>query len=300
MKLGTTFSHRQLQYLNYPVIEALHTAFKLKLDYLRLGTYWDEIETTEHHYSWSSLEKILKLCQKNKQKVVLTVGLKAPRYPEFYFPTWLKNKNLNAAQTKSKILDFISKSVSQLSKFSCISHWQVENEPLDPSGPDKQTIPFSLLKKEVDLVRSLDKRPIITNLWGNALSKRNLLPKLEKISDVLAIDLYYQQFFKKILGKSFYIGPLDNQKKMSQLLVNCKKEVWVMELQAEPWEANQVDFLSDKPQSISPEKIKKFYQQASQLPVTTIMFWGFEYWFYQFKKGNAQYLDTIAKIMKAS
>ena len=74
-----------------------------------------------------------------------------------------------------------------------------------------------------------------------------------------------------------------------------------MELQAEPWEANEPDYLAQNPQSISPQKIKSFYQKAKQLPVSTIFFWGFEYWFYQLKQNNNNsYFETISEIISSS
>jgi len=297
MKFGTTFSHRQLQNLECSVFDALDKAIKLNFDYLRICVYWDEIEKKEGQYNWSQLEKTFTTCQKKKQDVVLTLGVKAPRYPEFYFPNWLKDKDLNNKQTQEKILTFVKKTVEKFKNLSCIKYYQVENEALDPSGLDNLTIPLSLLKKEISIVKKLDNRKIITSLWGNDLSKRKLLPKLAEISDIVGLDLYYQQFVKKILGKSFYIGPADSQQKMLKLLSKVDQEVWITELQAEPWEANEQNYLAKNPKSISPQKIKSFYQKVSQLSVSTIFFWGFEYWFYQLSKNNNHsYFETISEI----
>ena len=120
------------------------------------------------------------------------------------------------------------------------------------------------------------------------------------VADIIGLDLYYQQFIGKLFSRSFYLGPLDSQQKMTQLLSKLDQEVWIMELQAEPWESSQQDYLAADPASISPQKIKSFYQQASQLPVTTIFFWGFEYWFYQaVKNNNNSYLKTISELIVA-
>jgi hypothetical protein len=300
MKFGTTFSHQQLQHLGCSVPDALDKATELNLDYLRICTHWNEVEKTEGSYDWSALKEILNVCQKNNQDVILTLGVKAPRYPEFYFPDWIENKDPNNQQTQEKILGFIKKTIEEFKHLSCIKYYQVENEALDPSGPDNLVVPLSFLTTEISLVKKLDTRKIITTLWGNELSKRNSLQKLTKISDIIGLDIYYQQFIKKIFGKSLYVGPLDNQQKMTKLLNKYSKESWIMELQAEPWEASERDYLSENPKSISPQKIESFYQKASRLPVSTIMFWGFEYWFYQLdKKDNNNYFKTISGMISS-
>ncbi len=298
MKLGTTFSHRQLQHLECSVPDALDKAITLGFDYLRICAYWDEIEKNEGEYDWSPLEKILTTCQKNKQAVILTLGVKAPRYPEFYFPDWIKNKNPNSKQTQKNILSFITQVVNKFKHLTCIKYYQIENEALDSSGPNRLTIPLQFLTEEISLITALDHKKIIITIWGNQLSKKNSLTQLATKADIIGLDLYYQQFIKKILGKSFYTGPTDNQQKIINLLSQYQQEYWVMELQAEPWEADEQTYLSKNPKSISPQKIRKFYQKASQLPVTTILFWGFEYWFYQLNKNNhSDYFKTISDII---
>ena len=300
MKFGTTFSHRQLQHLSCSVSDSLEKAIELDFDYLRICTYWDEIEKDEGKYDWSQLETILNTCQKKQQSVVLTLGVKAPRHPEFYFPNWIKDKDLDNKKTQQKILSFVKQTLKKFKNLSCIKYYQIENEALDPSGPDNQKIPLSLLKKEINIVKKFDHKKTIISLWGNELSRRKLLPKLAKTTDIIALDLYYQQFVKKIFNKSFYMGPLDSQKKLANLLSKIDQEIWIMELQAEPWEAGEQGYLAQNPQSISPDKIKTFYQKASQLPISTIFFWGFEYWYYQSsQKNNNSYLETISKIISA-
>ena len=157
MIFGTTFSHRQLQHLSCSVSDALDKAIELNFDYLRICIYWDEIEKVEGEYDWSQLEKILAVCEKRQQSVVLTLGVKAPRYPEFHFPNWIENKNLNNIKTQKKILNFVEKSVARFKNLACIKYYQIENEALDPSGPDDLTIPLSLLKKESFYQNSLKK-----------------------------------------------------------------------------------------------------------------------------------------------
>lgn len=139
------------------------------------------------------MAEILDTCEKKQQPVILTLGVKSPRYPEFYFPEWVKHKSPDNNDTQKKILNFIKQAVNNFKHLSCVEYYQVENEALDPSGPDHQIIPLSFLKQEVEFVKKLDTKPVIITLWGNELSKRNFLNQLSSISDVVGIDLYYQQ-----------------------------------------------------------------------------------------------------------
>lgn len=299
MKFGISFSHRQVKHLGYEVDEALQKALELKLDYLRIGVYWDEVEPTEGKFIWHSVTNIIDVCEKQQQKVVLTLGVKAPRYPEFHYPSWLEYKDPHNIQTQRKILTLIEKTLRKTQNYTCISHYQIENEALDPSGEQQQIIPLDFLKKEVQLVKKLSSKPIITSLWGNNLSQRKLLSPLVSISDIVGIDLYYQQFISKVLNESFYKGPTDKPTKLKKLLNQASTEKWIMELQAEPWEADEAAYLSKTPDSISPQQLLKNYQKASQLPITTIMFWGFEYWFYQLKQyQNDEYFQVVQSIMQ--
>ena len=304
MQHGITFSHRQLQFLRCNVDDALQQALSLNFDYLRLCLYWDELEPQAKQFNWKIIQNILQKCQENQQAVVLTIGVKAPRWPEFYFPSWLETANITQQKTQDQLLQFISQALLELKSFSCIKYYQVENEALDPSGPKKKTIPLAFLKKEIELVRQLDPdREIITTLWGNQLSKRKILPKLAPISDIVGIDLYYRQFIKEILNQAIYIGPGDTSKKISQIIKQTQTKqkqvslIWIMELQAEPWESSNEKYLSVNPASISPQKIIDNYKMATKLPISTIFFWGYEYWYYRSQQGDSRYLKTIANLI---
>lgn len=287
--LSITFSPRQLKYLWLDVDDALQTALGFGFAHLRIGTYWSEVETVSGQYDFSKLQELLETCEKVQQSVVLTVSVKAPRWPEFYWPDSISKHGFKNQETQRKILNFVQHTVSELSKFSCITHWQIENEPFDPSGPENAVIPRDFLQKEVELVQRLDQRPIVLTLWGNTLSSRKNLPQLEQLSDIIGIDLYYRQFMTQILGKSFYSGPQDSDQKIRQIIAQSPKPIWITELQAEPWEKDQAGYFGKNPGSMSPEILQKNLERAVKLGVAEIFLWGFEYWVYRKMKGENRY-----------
>ncbi|MFH1551648.1 MAG: hypothetical protein ABIC36_02105 [bacterium] len=297
IRFGITFSHTHLNYLKIPINDTLDFALEMGFSHLRLGSYWQEIEKSKGLYNFSVLEDLLNRCEKTRQKVIMNVGVKSPRWPEFYWPRYLKEKNFNNSEARKRTLLFIEKLVKTLKNFSCITHWQVENEPLDPSGQKNLAIPFDFLKEEVELVRKLDNRPIILTLWANDLESRQLFLDVLPISDMIGLDLYYKQFMKSDKGKSFYEGPRTSDDYLREIVKTSSKEVIITELQAEPWEKDEKGYLSKNPQSISPKLLESNLQKALSLGTKEILLWGFEYWYYQKSRGDNRYLEMIKKYL---
>lgn len=290
-KLGLSWSAAQAQELGLDPLNSFETTLQWPIEYVRLGVYWDQVEAQPDQFNFSSLEPYLKLCTKYQKQVILTVGMKAPRWPEFYFPEHLTS-DPHDQNTKIKTLKFIQASVTAVSKYDCITTWQVENEPLDPSGPDGENIALEFLKQEVELVRSLDTRAVLLTAWGNNLKRQNL-PQLAPLADVLGLDLYYKQHLATFLGKSVYTGPDTSEKQLIKILSNFEKPIWITELQAEPWEDTSEHYRSNNPGSMSLKQLRKNWTRACQLPVEVVLFWGVEYWLWQQQQGNDEYVHWI-------
>ena len=297
MKLGINFSHRQLKELKIDLDDALRESIKYQFAYIRLSLYWDEVEKIKNTYDFSIIKKLLDFYQKSQESIILTVGVKAQRWPEYYWPEYIKKKNLNNRKTRESLLQFIDVSIKELKTYSCIKYWQLENEPLDPSGPNQDTIPLAFLQKEAKLIKNIDQRPIIVTLWGNEIIKRDLLGKLTTITDNIGLDLYYKQFVSKILKKSIYLGPLHSNQELKKHLAKFPNlNFWITELQAEPWEKDAKAYLSLVPKSISPQQLLKNFKQASLLNIDKILFWGFEYWLWKKINGDNSYFKILEEI----
>lgn len=291
--IGITLSSPHLRSLGIAPSIALETAFGYHFSHIRLGAYWNEIERARDTYDFEEFNTILTKCETAKQDVIVTVGVKAPRWPEYYFPAHLKVKNPYDSGTQSEILQFIKRTIDELKRYSCITHWQIENEPLDPSGPMDMTIPEVFLEKEIRTIKDADTRPIIVTLWGNDLQKRKLLPVVDSLGDIIGIDLYYRQYQGERFGRSVYRGPDHSDAWLSRLIASTKKPVWITELQAEPWEKDNETYLAEFPKSMSTHILDEHIKRASTLPVKEILLWGFEYWVYRAKKGDKSFLDLI-------
>src|SRR5689334_20584044 len=88
-ELGATFSHRHLKYLNLDIDTSLMKFKKIGLKWMRVCCYWSDIEEEESKFDFSEIDKIIRFCEKNNIKVIMTIGMKAPRWPEYYLPNWV-------------------------------------------------------------------------------------------------------------------------------------------------------------------------------------------------------------------
>jgi hypothetical protein len=300
--IGISFSPQQISHLGLDADQSLRVAIDLHFAHIRLGTHWSEIEKEEGVYDFSQLHHLLNICEKAHQPVVLTVGVKAPRWPEFYWPDWLPAEQRTPANTRTqeKILQFLMRAVMRSKKISCITHWQIENEPLDPSGPENLALPLEFLQKEVELVKNIDQRPVLLTAWGNALSQRGFFAQLATIADIVGIDVYYQQFVAHLLGKSLYAGPRDADQKIQQIIDRVPKPVWITELQAEPWEKDDFTYRAGEPKSMSPRILKENLLRAPRSGAQEILLWGFEYWLYREKIGDTRYMQLIKNSLQNS
>ncbi len=299
MNYGTTFSHRFIQELGLNVQSAFGDVLQMKFDLLRLSVYWNESQPTPDTINLDPIVQLLEKCQHTQQHVVLTLGMKAPRWPEFYLPSWVNQQPQNL-HTQQAFLDFLRAAFQQLKNHDCISYWQIENEPLDPSGLHHWTVQTEFLDKEIKYIQANDHRPILLTTWGNELSKRHFLPLLAQRADVVGIDVYGHQYQNTLLLGPRYVGPQDSDQQLLQLFSLCSKPVWVTELQAEPWEKGEVEYKSDYPKSMSVPVLEQHLKQAERLHRETVFFWGVEYWLWRAKVGDSSYLDFWQKIKNSA
>ena len=300
--VGFTFSQRQAEYLTLPWDEVYQAALDLTPTVIRLGAYWDEIEPAEGLYEWSTLDEQLDHAEERGMDVVLTVGMKAPRYPEYFLPPWLEQR-LDLApgatvsdveELRSRTLAFIERVVRRYRDHAAITYWQVENEPLDPAGPHHWRIGPGFLAREVALVRELDDRPVILTMFVE-VNPLMLLPwrqrELESraamilnLADVLGLDLYPSRGFRSY-GRDWYFSwPAwmwrPSVVELQRITQRMGRRAWIMEAQAEPWEPGLLVY-TDSPlsRSVQPLRAATVVGQLRDIGFDTIMLWGVEHWY---------------------
>ncbi|MBL7073434.1 MAG: beta-galactosidase [Candidatus Omnitrophica bacterium] len=303
IKIGTSFSPVQSEYLGMDwkktYIEVLEAGF----DIVRLGSYWNRIEKTEGVYDFSALDWQIKEAELRGIPIVLTVGMKAPRWPEYFLPEWLlKQVRLparkdvsNNKRVRDLTLGFIEKVVIRYRDKPIITVWQVENETLNRIGEKLWYIGTDFLKEEVELVRKLDggKRPILVTsatypnkflrVLARLFSCAKPIEQYIDIADIIGINVYPTIGYKFLeMGMHFKTNKKERIKYFTAVknyIEENGKEVWVTELQAEPWEPGHLVYMNEKvPISGDPKETEQFFLELKNIGIKTIFLWGVEYW----------------------
>lgn len=301
MQYGATFSHRHFKWLGIDPSIGLNAYTSLGLTWIRLGCYWDEIERTEGVFQFKELDTLISYCKQHNLNIILTVGMKAPRWPEYYLPKWLVKQvthkrnaviDLNNSLFHKYALRFINECIKKYQNNNAIKVWQVENEPLDPSGEQNWRISREFLESEINLVRESDShRKILINLWGNELNKRKYYQDVTELADIVGLDLYMRVPNRRFNGKEKYRGPMDSVSTIRQMISEIRfkgKDVWLSELQTEPW-GDVSSFL--------PEHVSENIAYGNSLNPTVMLLWGYEWWYQQKQKGNSSYWERIGKAL---
>ncbi len=292
MTYGFSLSKNQCEWLGVNWKTILDKLAGSSFGVVRLGLYWDEIEKEADKYDFSSTEEMLKYAIDLGYEVILTVGVKAPRWPEFYFPDHIEQQTTQEFFTQQHTLKFVTESARHFKSYK-IQSWQVENEPLDPSGPNGGTVDWNLLQREIDAVKTINSTAnILVTAWGNDLRRRDTLSKILKLRNISEIGF---DFYPKQPSPYGLRGPDSSKKDLIKLNEDLKAKgikPIIAELQAEPWEED-FDYREspEKIESISLEQIQKNIADYKDLGFEEIILWGAEYWEW------AGILEDVVKVL---
>jgi len=316
MKIGVTFDYEQCTNLGLDWKEVLNYTVKFGIPIVRIGLKWSKIETEKGKFNWSVYDEILQFLERNNTKVILCLGMKSPRWPEFFIPEWLGFKGYKGFKVQNnndilrqRLFLFLEKAIKRYLEFKSISTIQLENEPLLKSGPQKGRIDQLFLIEEFSYLKTLTNLKIILNaqalpttgIIAEYLKGRNeYKKKLIEICDAFGMNIY-ERFEGKTLGgfkKTFRAGKFVWRYLKS--LINhaniYKKEIVVTELQAEPWQFGEVD-LKDAyaNRTCNPKMVLQNIQRVKNLGIETILLWGFEFHIACKMMGNDEWVKLLYK-----
>jgi len=279
MQLGFTWSHRYAQSLAISQLTIPKIASNEDWQWIRIGSYWDEYEPKHSEYNWHTLDELVTQATTLNLKIIMTLGSKAPRWPEFYFPNWVDKNNFQNNFLKS-LPELIKRYKND------VSVWQIENEPLDPSGPANQKLSLEFLTEEINILNSLDtNKPKLINIWAND-KRHGIFSKLNKVNDfqVLGLDWYPWQLKPPFL-RTFGSPTKSSDWKTEDLLIELKhsglssKKLWITELQLEPWIEESLKIEQHVHNQWNWEdRLKSALSSAKPLSAEVILIWGMEYW----------------------
>ncbi|HTL89525.1 MAG TPA: beta-galactosidase [Leptolyngbya sp.] len=315
-KFGTTFSQLQCWYLGLDYREAFRAICDLGFGRLRLCAYWHEIQPQANQFDFTTLDWLLEESDRRGIEVVLAVGMKTPRYPEFHFPDWMRSqydtKTARVLDQDPAIADLtlkmLDRVVDHVKAAPAIRCWQVENEPFTTLEiTHGRSLSESFVRKEVALVRSRsrsDQKILLTNAitlpYGQEDDDRAFRASLW-LADAVGFNVY-----TKVPqgGSQRYIEALPLYwKKLEEWrsqLQRWGKESWIAEAQAEPWELNELVPVAqlDYPSS-SLNQAVSLVDRVQEIGFSPVLLWGCEYWYWQHKQGRDRWWLGMRRLLNS-
>jgi len=296
---GITFSQKYALDLELDWQRAYLTILDdLKVSNVRLIAYWDEVESVQDNFEFGDLDWQIKQAQDRGVGIILVVGRRAPRWPECHDPVWLAQ--LAPLAVEQQQLEFVKEVVERYKDNQSIKYWQVENEPLFAWFGQCPKPSKKFLKQEVDLVRSLDQRPIVITDSGEL----NHWQGVASLADILGTTMY-RIIWNKHFGfwDYFFVPPSAYHYKASltKFFHRNLDRVIVTELQMEPWTMDQrmVNLsLEDQQKSFTLERFKNNINYVERTGFSEVYLWGTEYWYWLAQKGHLEIWQEAKRLWK--
>ncbi len=303
IEYGITFSNKYARDLGMDW-KTVYTAIldDLGSRNLRLVAYWDDIERDRDNYNFEDILWQLDEARSRDVKVIMTIGRKVPRYPECFEPGWWKEMG-NDDFKDVELLEYIKVAVDTFKGYDNIKMWQVENEPFFKFGECVPEIKKSLVTREIELVKSLDKRPVLVQDSGEG----GFWFPTYQIGDYLGISMYrkvWYDFWHVFLGNFIYFKyPLAHwtYKIKADLTLVPPEKIIVTELQAEPWGPTINNKLAEreKNKTMSRHDFLDTMAYAQKAGFREYYLWGAEWWYWEkFYNNNPFFWDTAQAIFR--
>lgn len=313
IRAGTSFSPRRCARFGLDVEATFRNVLALGVDPVRLSAYWDTIRKD----GFGELDRLLDIARDANRSIVLTVGMKAIQWPEFYLPDGIAtdprwNGRIGLApKLADSVVEFVAEVVARYQHHPAVTAWQVENEPFNRSGPDALWIEPGLVRRELEAVRRLDGRPIVLNAF-NHFDRRldgasrppvglfrllRLVPEREILrllgpQDVLGLDVY------TAIGLTTAASDwADRAGSWLRAARRRGRDAWIIEAQAEPWEESG-DWR--RPLSFAPDDMGAVFRRLAAVGYSTILLWGCEYWFWRAAEGDQRWVAAARATIRGA
>ena len=321
-RLGVFYSYRNAQYWELDQKQSLDVLLSdFDFEWVTLPFFWNEMVDEHQNLKLETLNEQIETAKVHNLEVIITLGLKAPGYPEFFYPqkyadSIIKGSTITIGDPVSEeFLQILPKVVKDLSKNDNIKAWQIENEPLWTSQNGLK-ISTDLIQKEIEIVRREDQknRPVLLNHpatppWNNDSQK---VMGLLKKGDYLGINVHtktrppvlvYFKLFGKLISVPwpdfinipvYNLGPLSpNLQKLKTQADKRELKTIITELQSEPYFTDNKKLQGRALFNFNPRDIETNVQLAKNAGIDQITLWGSSFWLYSKQNGNNEWVDSV-------
>jgi hypothetical protein len=291
---GVNFSQKHARNLGLDWKEAFTALLDdLGARNLKIAVHWDGLEPKDGEFYFDDTDWQVNEAEKRNANIILVIGMKTTRWPECHLPDWAQN--LSKEQQQEKILIMLEKIVLRYKDSKAIWSWQLENEPFFPFGicpwVDKK-----FLRKEIDLVKSLDQKPIIEADSGEG----SFWFQAAEFGDIPSTTMYKKVWFRQINSYvTYYFPPVFYWRKAQIIKFLFNKKVICGEFQAEPFGPKLIyDItLEEQEKTMNLERFKKNIDFAKKTGFDTFYLWGSEWWYWMKEKQNQPGIWNEAKTL---
>jgi hypothetical protein len=262
--------------------------------HVRLPAPWNQIEVQPGRYDFEPLDALFAVAERHGVGVLLTVGMRAPRHPEFYIPAWLQAEDFvpeggdpsTVPEIREAALAWAEAVVERYAASPALEAWQAENEPYKPTArAHNWVLNEEWVADVMSTIRGNDprRRPIV--ITHSSLTARDRLwEQALRQGDIFGQSVYPRRWFDIPLLErplpSLMIGPLaPNFPAQADLARRLGKRFWICELQAEPWESMPTNEIGGRPpKSISPGALEENITFGRRSGASRVYLWGAEWW----------------------
>ena len=283
LSYGVSFVPDYAQSLGLNPKQTLTALIKIGVRQFRLTSYWSDIQPLQGQYNFSQLDWEFAQANAVHAKIILTVGLRQPRWPECHAPNWI-NTTASMNHWEPQLLGFMTKVIDRYKNNSALEAWQLENEYFLKGFGDCQNYSRSRLITEYSLLKKLDPNHlIIVGRSNNALG----FPVGKPTPNVFGISLYRRvwdealthRYLEYPFAPWFYAFMAGVQELYSH------KNMIITEMQAEPWPPNSQSItqvsLQVQNQTLTARRLKDRFSFARATGIKDVIMWGAEYWYYR-------------------
>lgn len=297
LEQGVSFIPDYAQSLGLNPRETMDALLNINVRHFRLTSYWSDMEQTPGHYNFDQLDWEFQKAEAKNAKIILTVGLRQPRWPECHKPNWVDTTR-STSQWQPQLESFMRAVINRYKYSPSLESYQLENEYFLKGFGHCNNYSRQRLIDEYNLVKQTDPaHPVIIGRSNNAIG----LPTGQPQPDEFSISVYKRVWDAGVTHRyleypypAWYYGFLAGLQK-----IVTGKNMMIGELQAEAWPPNgqtiQETSLAEQNKSLNAKRLKDRFQYGRATGMHQIYLWGAEYWYYRDVKLHDPSLWNVAR-----